>query len=216
MKLITKIFGTTGYKVTSPMGWRTNPVTKKKQYHSGVDYVRKPYGTKWKLYAVETGYVLTKGYNSVSGNYIWVRYPRINRALLHCHLSSVKVKKGQAVKSGTLIGYAGTTGSSTGIHLHLGMTKIGSSTWLNPQTYVYTPATATTTPSKPTLSRYLKYGSTGTAVKSLQKKLGVKVDGKFGKKTLAALKKWQKKKGLKADGIVGKQTCNKLGWKWIK
>ena len=83
---------------------------------------------KTAMYISKTGY----------GNHIWIRYPRIDRSILYGHMDSISVKKGDKVKEGTLVGYTGTTGKSTGIHLHMGMTKIGSNTWLNPHAYEYT------------------------------------------------------------------------------
>lgn len=65
------------------------------------------------------------------------------------------------------------------------------------------------------LTRLLKKGSTGTAVKNLQKALGgLTVDGIFGVKTEAKVKAFQKKHKLTADGIVGKDTAHCLGWLW--
>ncbi len=135
MKLVTKVFRRNDWYITSNYGWRNCPFHGK-EFHFGVDY-----GTnvqKWPLYAIEDGYVQlihrgTSGY----GNYVWVRYPRINLSLFHAHLDKICVKNKEKVKEGTLIGYVGKTGSATGIHLHLGMTKIGSSTWLNPHEYEY-------------------------------------------------------------------------------
>lgn len=137
MKLATKIFKRSDWYVTSNFGWRIHPISKVKKYHYGTDY-----GTnvkKWAQYAIEDGYVhiVHSTDNGGYGKYIWVRYPRIDRSLLHAHLDSIVVKKGDKVKAGTLLGYTGTTGNSTGIHLHLGMTKIGSNTYLNPHTYDY-------------------------------------------------------------------------------
>lgn len=141
MKLATKIFKRSDWYVTSPFGWRIHPITKKKSFHNGCDY-----GTnvqKWPQYAIEEGYVnevvISKSKTGY-GTYIWVRYPRINRSLLHAHLDKVVVKKGDKVKEGTLLGYTGKTGYATGIHLHLGMTEIGKHTWLDPDTYDYQPA----------------------------------------------------------------------------
>lgn len=128
-------------KVTSDFGKRTHPITKKENVmHNGVDLT----SSDKNIYAIEEGYVqkvvtgqdkATTGY----GNYIWVRYPRINLSLFHAHCKSVKLKKGDKVKKGDIIAVMGKTGASTGVHLHLGMTKIGSDTWLNPQTYDYIP-----------------------------------------------------------------------------
>jgi hypothetical protein len=79
------------------------------------------------------------------------------------------------------------------------------------------PAKTTTTKKASTvytLVKTLKKGIKGSAVKKLQKKLGVKADGVFGLKTEATVKKYQKAKKLKADGVVGKNTAKALGWKW--
>ena len=135
MKLITKIFRRNDWYITSKYGWRNCPFHGK-EFHAGTDY-----GThvhKWPIYAVTDGYVHiihtgNKGY----GNYIWVRYPSLNISLLHAHLSKIAVKSKQKVTSGTLLGYVGKSGNATGIHLHLGMTKIGSSIWINPHDYNY-------------------------------------------------------------------------------
>ena len=138
MKLVTKIFRRNDWYVTSPFGWRKHPISGKKAHHNGTDY-----GThckKWPQYAIEDGYVqLTHKGSTGYGNYVWVRYPRLNISLLHAHLDSFVVKKGDKVKEGTLIGYTGKSGRATGVHLHLGMTKIGSNTWLNPHNYDYVP-----------------------------------------------------------------------------
>ena len=141
MKLVSKIFRRTDWYVTSSFGWRIHPIDKVKKFHYGTDY-----GTnakKWPLYAIEDGYVqkVVTGQDKAKsgyGNYVWVRYPRINISLLHAHMDSVKVKKGDKVKEGTLLGYTGKTGAATGIHLHLGMTKIGSNTYLDAHAYNYT------------------------------------------------------------------------------
>jgi murein DD-endopeptidase MepM/ murein hydrolase activator NlpD len=140
MKLVSKIFRRTDWYVTSKFGMRVHPINGKYSMHNGTDYGT--HGKKIPQYAIEEGYVVkvVTGQNKATtgyGNYVWVRYPRINRSLLHAHLDSVKVKKGDKVKEGTILGYTGTTGASTGVHLHLGMTKIGSDTWLDPHAYNY-------------------------------------------------------------------------------
>lgn len=64
------------------------------------------------------------------------------------------------------------------------------------------------TPAK--LNRVVKFGSKGDLVKKIQAKLGIKVDGIFGKDSVAALKEWQADNGLTPDGIAGKATLGKL------
>ena len=135
MKLATKIFRRSDWYVTSSYGWRNCPFHGR-EHHNGTDY-----GThvkNWPLYAIEDGYVqlVTKS-NSGYGNRVWVRYPRINKSLMHAHMKDISVKKGDKVKEGTLLGHAGKTGSATGIHLHLGMTDIGKDAWQNPHAYEY-------------------------------------------------------------------------------
>lgn len=137
MKLVSKIFKREDWYVTSNYGYRNCPFHGK-EHHNGTDY-----GTNkqnWPIYAIEEGYVqkINKSNNGY-GNYIWVRYPRINISLMHAHLDSICVKNKQKVKEGTLLGFTGKTGNATGIHLHLGMTKIKSDKWINPHTYNYQP-----------------------------------------------------------------------------
>lgn len=195
-------------KITSRFGYRIDPKTKKKKYHNGLDLISSV-GNR-NLFAVDDGYVqkvvsnqskATTGY----GNYIWIRYPRYNLSLLYAHCNSIKKKKGDSVKKGQIVAIEGTTGKSTGVHLHLGMTKIGSDTWLNPENY-------DVLPDKYNLTRTLKKGCKGNDVKELQKKVGTKVDGIFGNNTKSAVKKFQKSKKLTQDGIVGKNTAHALGW----
>lgn len=148
MKLATKAFRRNDWYVTSPYGKRKDPITKKTATHWGTDY-----GThckKWPLYAIEDGYVqLVTRSKTGYGNRIWIRYPRINKSIMYAHMDSIKLKKGDKVKDGTLAGYTGTTGKSTGIHLHMGMTKIGSDKWENPHAYDYQPPAPKPAP-KPT------------------------------------------------------------------
>lgn len=139
MKLVNRIFKREDIVVTSPFGYRTHPITGAWTMHDGTDYGT--FGSKLPQYAIEDGYVqlVNENANAGYGKYVWVRYPRLNISLFHAHLSSICVKKGDIVNENTLIGYTGTTGNSTGIHLHLGMTLIGSDEWLNPDTYDYKP-----------------------------------------------------------------------------
>ena len=60
-------------------------------------------------------------------------------------------------------------------------------------------------------AKVLKQGSRGDSVASVQKRVHVKADGVFGKKTKKAVKRFQKRKGLTADGIVGPRTFKALG-----
>ena len=145
MKLAAAIFGNSSWYVTSPFGPRTHPTKKTKDHHNGTDYGTS--GKKLPQYALEDGKVLraSTGTNSGWGNLVEVDYPRIGISTFHAHLDTVAVKAGQAVKAGTLLGTTGTTGNSTGIHLHLGLRNSKSEAWLNPHNYDYTPPSAKVT-----------------------------------------------------------------------
>lgn len=125
-------------KMTSNYGWRIHPISKKRKFHYGVDLISQV-GNK-NLFAVGTGYV-QKVVNNQSksksgfGNYIWIRYPDYNLSLIYAHCSKIILKKGDKVKKGDIVAVEGKTGAATGVHLHLGMTKIGSNIWLNPNNY---------------------------------------------------------------------------------
>lgn len=105
--------------ITSKFGYRLDPITKDRvSYHSGVDY-RAAVGTPLK--ALFHGVVLDCGYSSSAGNYITVL---VNDRLKYfaCHLSEIKVEKGQEVKQYDVIGLTGNTGyRTTGPHLHLAL-----------------------------------------------------------------------------------------------
>lgn len=195
-------------RITSSFGYRIDPITGKKKYHNGLDEVSKVKNRN--LYAIDTGYVqktVTGQDKSKTGygNYIWVRYPRYNLSLLYAHCNKVLLKKGDKVKKGDVVAIMGNTGKSTGVHLHLGMTRIGSNTWLNPVKYDMLS-------DKYNLTRTLRKGSKGNDVKKLQKEVGTKADGIFGNNTRTAVIKFQKNNKLTADGIVGKNTAHALGW----
>lgn len=73
------------------------------------------------------------------------------------------------------------------------------------------PKNEVVTPTAETRERDLKFGDKGSDVRALQVKLGIKVDGDFGKGTKAALMEFQKANGLTVDGICGQNTRQKLG-----
>ena len=60
------------------------------------------------------------GYSTISGNYVYVNFPRLGKNAIYQHLDSISVKTNQVVDQDTIIGYVGETGEVTGIHLHFG------------------------------------------------------------------------------------------------
>ena len=100
--------------VTSSFGMRQNPVTGHLIFHKGVDLAA-PRGTP--VHACASGTVVDTGYSDIYGNYILIRHEG-KRESLYGHLQTVKIVLHQSVKSGTIIGTVGSTGQSTGPHLH--------------------------------------------------------------------------------------------------
>ena len=100
--------------VTSPYGYRTDPFTRKRAFHSGID-LRANYEP---AYAITYGEVIHVGFDNRSGLFVTIRHGSIT--LSYCHLSQSLVTKGTQVRPGTPIGITGNSGSrSTGPHLHL-------------------------------------------------------------------------------------------------
>jgi len=109
------------YRITSPYGIRTNPVTGNQSMHQGIDLAA-PLGTE--VYAVADGVVSAAGFDAIYGNYLILRHSN-NWTSLYGHLLSIDVDLRSEVKSGSLIGKVGSTGQSTGPHLHFEMRQDG-------------------------------------------------------------------------------------------
>jgi murein DD-endopeptidase MepM/ murein hydrolase activator NlpD len=102
------------YTITSRFGPRTHPITGIYSNHLGTD-IRASYGTPIK--SAKGGVVITSTYNSSYGNYVVVNHGN-GVTTLYAHMSSRAVSVGQVVTQGQVLGYVGSTGSSTGNHLH--------------------------------------------------------------------------------------------------
>jgi len=100
--------------ITSPFGERINPITGKPHFHNGID-IAAPLGTE--ILASRAGIILNTGYNEVYGNFITIKH-EANYETVYCHLNKIFVELNQEVQSGMIIGTVGTTGMSTGPHLH--------------------------------------------------------------------------------------------------
>ena len=111
-------------KVTSPYGYRRDPFTGKLSWHNGLDLRAK----NEPAYAMMDGIVEKVGYDNRSGYYVILKHG--NYRVSYCHLSSIVVGRGENVYSGTIIGVTGSSGRSTGEHLHLTCKKDGKS--INP------------------------------------------------------------------------------------
>lgn len=112
--------------VTCKYGMRTHPITGVYKLHTGVD-LRATSGTN--IYAANNGTVTTATYNKAYGNYVVIDHGG-GVATLYAHMSKLKVSKGQTVTQGTIIGLVGSTGYSTGPHLHFEVIRNGK--YVNP------------------------------------------------------------------------------------
>ena len=119
------------YTITSPFGMRIHPIHKVERFHEGVDMAA-PEGTP--IYAAKSGKVTTTSYQAGGAGY----YVSINHgdgfASIYMHMTHYIVKPGQHVSTGQVIGYVGSTGGSTGPHLHFGISYNG--TYVNPMSYI--------------------------------------------------------------------------------
>ena len=107
----------TPYPVTSGFGMREHPVTGGQKMHNGIDFAA-PSGAN--ILAVADGQVSFAGDMGGCGNAVELNHSG-GYLSKYCHASKVLVQKGQSVKAGTPIALVGTTGTSTGNHLHLGI-----------------------------------------------------------------------------------------------
>lgn len=104
-----------GVRVSSRFGFRTHPITKKKKFHEGMD-IPKPWGTP--VYPARSGTVVEAGWHGGYGQLITIRHTD-GFTTRYGHLSKILVNVGQFVHRGkTMIGRVGSTGLSTGPHLH--------------------------------------------------------------------------------------------------
>lgn len=111
-----------GGTITNDFTWRINPVTGKREHHSGVDISGTGYGSP--VYAANNGTVERKRYDSSYGYHIVINHNN-GYYTVYAHLSkfAANTDVGTVIPRGTVIGYVGSTGMSTGPHLHFEMWK---------------------------------------------------------------------------------------------
>ena len=121
-----------GYVLTSPFGMRTHPILGVQRMHNGID-MSCAQGTP--IYATRAGVVTAASYQAGgAGNYVSINHLD-GFASIYMHMTHYVVSAGQNVSQGQLIGYVGSTGRSTGPHLHFGISYAG--TYVNPLAYIY-------------------------------------------------------------------------------
>ena len=118
-------------RISSPYGWRT--LNGKREHHNGIDI---PASKGTKIYASNGGKVITATWHYSYGNYVIIDHGG-GKATLYAHASKLNCKVGDKVKQGDVIAYVGTTGHSTGNHLHFEVRINGAKQ--NPLNYVKQP-----------------------------------------------------------------------------
>lgn len=103
------------HNITSPYGRRKNPITYKMHEHKGIDIAGKE-GSP--VYAYDSGEVIAVSSDKISGNFVVIKHEEEYMISSYSHLSKQLVQVGQKIKQGDKIGLVGSTGRSTGPHLH--------------------------------------------------------------------------------------------------
>lgn len=128
---ITWYTPTKNYWISSYYGYRIHPISGKRTFHYGIDMAA-PTGTP--IYATRSGVVTDAKYqDGGAGYYVWISHGD-GYSSVYMHMDKFIVKEGQYVQAGEIIGYVGSTGGSTGPHLHFGITY--NRTYVNPLNYI--------------------------------------------------------------------------------
>ena len=121
-------------RITSPFGWRTHPIFNSRTFHSGVDIAGPNRGS---IRASNSGKVIYSGWYGGYGKVVILDHGSVNGrpiTTLYAHMSSIKVSQGQFVNKGDVVGFEGTTGYSTGPHVHFEVRVNGKPN--NPLNYI--------------------------------------------------------------------------------
>jgi murein DD-endopeptidase MepM/ murein hydrolase activator NlpD len=119
-----------GKRISSLYGYRIHPITGRRRFHEGLD-IAAAYGNR--VYAYTAGRVVQAGWNGGYGNSVLIDHGNGLRTR-YGHLSRISVRVGQRVSTGERIGLVGSSGSSTGPHLHFEVIKWGQTK--NPLNYI--------------------------------------------------------------------------------
>lgn len=220
-------------KIRSPFGWRVHPITKKRSFHNGIDV-----GGSFPVTAAQDGIVVhnAKDWATLTpkekskqsgGNVVIIQHANdLFTAYFHgAHRSALQI--GQRVKSGDFIYTAGTTGRSTGDHLHFEVRTKRSGGQVDPVPYLQGSASVVPPPLAVSgrldsatwkawqqalkdkgIYKGIPDGRPGTMThQAIQKWAGVKQDGIIGPATRKAV---QKKLGVSQDGVWGRMTISAL------
>jgi murein DD-endopeptidase MepM/ murein hydrolase activator NlpD len=112
--------------ITSSYGWRTHPITGNRRFHAGID-IGAPMGAP--VVAAGSGTIVSSGWMGGYGKTITIQHNGVQQTL-YAHLSEIFVQEGQKIEQGTVIGRVGSTGNSTGPHLHFENRMSTSDGWV--------------------------------------------------------------------------------------
>lgn len=185
-----------GYRITSPFGYRTHPIRGGREFHTGIDLVKKHQAP---INAFTAGKVLYAGVGRSGtglggyGNVVLIEDAN-GRGQLYAHLHDVAVKTGDNVRKDQVIGRQGASGNVTGSHLHFEVRKGTSPSfgWTADRVNNCVEPTAY-------IDSYKEPASTSN------KKANLKVDGRWGPQTTRAL---QDAISTVTDGVISDQTRN--------
>ena len=124
-------------RISSEYGWRIHPISKLRKWHNGID-IANTQGTIIK--AIADGKAYFAGYeNKLNGNTVRIDHGLVNGIKVesvYIHLKSVNIKSGEFIKQGQVIGFMGSTGNSTGSHLHFSIYENKRGNDVNPFKYI--------------------------------------------------------------------------------
>ncbi|MUG46003.1 peptidoglycan DD-metalloendopeptidase family protein [Paenibacillus woosongensis] len=133
MRILPTFWPADSLTTTSPFGKRLDPFTGKLTLHNGLD-IKGNIGDL--IYAAADGTVAEAGYSTSRGNYVTISHPS-GLSTNYLHLNEISTEKGKKVKQGDVIGTLGSTGRSTGPHLHFEVVKNG--VMVDPEIYLIKP-----------------------------------------------------------------------------
>lgn len=207
-------------------GWRDHPITGKLQFHYGIDYATGR--NNLPVYCLEEGIVTVSSYDAINGNHVWIKYPRIDLEAFYGHLHKSNVVAGQFVNGNTILGLTGTTGRSSGIHLHMGVRHISTGRYFDHinydwqkfkvdgvwdkqfmrdlQFYEGTTIDGIMSGQRKILRNVQKMmlGPKGSElIRSIQKKLKLPINGQLDERTIRTMQAWC---GTAVDGLISPRS----------
>lgn len=124
-------------RITSIYGWRTDPISGQRSHHGGLDIVGEDYTIRAAMGGVVAVSQIVKDKSNATwqwGNYVCI-YGDDGNCIYYCHMAERQVKAGERVAAGDILGIMGSTGYSTGAHLHFEV-RNGKNQVLDPAAYL--------------------------------------------------------------------------------